>query len=89
MSGCLDCGRPCQGARCKHCGVEHGAPEYDYDPDDEVWQTYDCPTCDGETRTEGESCYYCRHLEDRAEQIAGDLDRHDEELAGITGESSD
>lgn len=51
MSGCIDCGRPTQNARCQTCRVEHLATtEHEPGP---------CPDCGTETVPAGTRCGEC------------------------------
>lgn len=77
MSGCLECGRPTQKGRCRICRVEHGAPQMSTDDGE-------CPEC-GRDQLTNRVCNDCERVED----IVGDLDQHDDDLADARGEGSD
>jgi len=63
MSGCQDCSRPCQGARCPECRVEHSAPDLTREDGDEP----ECPDCSGRTSGEGVVCSQCRSADDETD----------------------
>lgn len=76
MTGCLNCGRDCDGARCKHCSVEHSAPDHD---------TGECPQCGGPSLSDGVACADCRRDKARTDgsepagEEHGTTEQNDEE----------
>lgn len=58
MSGCIDCGRPTQKARCETHRVEHSAG------DGGSLTDHECPDCGGPTSGEGVVCNICRRVDD-------------------------